>query len=76
AGGLFSVVFDERYDAEQVDRLVEALELFAIGWSWGGSCSLAMPYDVQSMRTGKRPHRGTLVRVYVGLEDESDLRAD
>ncbi|VBT33333.1 cystathionine beta-lyase [Burkholderia pseudomallei] len=76
AGGLFSVVFDERYDAAQVDRFVEALELFAIGWSWGGACSLAMLYDVQSMRTGKWPHRGTLVRFYVGLEDEADLRAD
>lgn len=76
AGGLFSVVFDERYGAAQVDRFVEALELFAIGWSWGGACSLAMPYDVQSMRTTAWPHRGTLVRFYVGLEDEADLRAD
>ncbi|MET5019951.1 cystathionine beta-lyase, partial [Burkholderia pseudomallei] len=35
-----------------------------------------MPNDVQSMRTGKWPHRGTLVRFYDGLEDEADLRAD
>ena len=75
AGGLFSVVFDERYSAEQIDRFVEALELFAIGWSWGGACSLAMPYDVASMRADW-PHRGTLVRFYVGLEDEADLCAD
>ena len=75
AGGLFSVVFDERYSAEQVDRFVESLELFAIGWSWGGACSLAMPYDVASMRPDWA-HRGTLVRFYVGLEDEGDLRAD
>ncbi|MGU7816352.1 cystathionine beta-lyase [Burkholderia sp. AW49-1] len=75
AGGLFSVVFDERYSSEQIDRFVEALELFAIGWSWGGACSLAMPYDVASMRA-EWPHRGTLVRFYVGLEDEADLRAD
>ncbi|EDT40082.1 cystathionine beta-lyase [Burkholderia ambifaria] len=75
AGGLFSVVFDERYSSEQIDRFVEALELFAIGWSWGGACSLAMPYDVASMRADW-PHRGTLVRFYVGLEDEADLRAD
>src|SRR5204862_8126148 len=59
AGGLFSVVFDERYSAEQVDRFVESLELFAIGWSWGGACSLAMPYDVASMRPDWA-HRGTL----------------
>jgi cysteine-S-conjugate beta-lyase len=77
AGGLFSVVFDARYSATQIDAFVEALELFAIGWSWGGAHSLAMPYDIASMRTASQwPHRGTLVRFYVGLEDEADLRAD
>lgn len=77
AGGLFSVVFDERYDARQIDAFVEALEFFVIGWSWGGAHSLALPYHVASMRTlSKWPHRGTLVRFYVGLEDAADLRAD
>jgi cysteine-S-conjugate beta-lyase len=77
AGGLFAVVFDERYSLTQVDAFVEALELFAIGWSWGGANSLAVPYDVASMRTSSTwPHRGTLVRFYVGLEEEVDLRAD
>ena len=77
AGGLCSVVFDERYSATQIDAFVEALELFAIGWSWGGAHSLVMPYDIASMRTeGEWPHRGTLVRFYIGLEEEADLRAD
>jgi cystathionine beta-lyase len=77
AGGLFSVVFHERYSPAQIDAFVEALELFAIGWSWGGAHSLAMPYDIASMRSASQwPHRGTLVRFYVGLEDEADLRAD
>ncbi|RQH07391.1 cystathionine beta-lyase [Paraburkholderia dinghuensis] len=77
AGGLFSVVFDDRYSPEQVDAFCEALELFSIGWSWGGAHSLVMPYHIASMRTAAHwPHRGTLVRFYVGLEDEADLRAD
>ncbi|QGZ54756.1 cystathionine beta-lyase [Paraburkholderia acidiphila] len=77
AGGLFSVVFDERYSAAQIDTFCESLELFALGWSWGGAHSLAMPYDVGSMRTAASwPHRGTLVRFYIGLEEEADLRAD
>ena len=77
AGGLFSVVFDERYSPAQVDAFCEALELFSLGWSWGGAHSLVMPYHIASMRTASRwPHRGTLVRFYVGLEDEADLRAD
>jgi cystathionine beta-lyase len=77
AGGLFSVIFHERYRPQQIDAFVEALELFALGWSWGGAHSLAMPYDVASMRPPSSwPHRGTLVRFYAGLEDEADLRAD
>jgi cystathionine beta-lyase len=77
AGGLFSVVFDKRYSAAQVDAFVEALEYFAIGWSWGGSHSLAMPYNVKPMRTAaKWPHDGVLVRFYIGLEDEADLQVD
>jgi cystathionine beta-lyase len=77
AGGLFSIVFDGRYSAAQVDAFVEALELFSIGWSWGGSHSLAMPYNIRSMRTASQwPHEGVLVRFYIGLEAQEDLRAD
>ncbi|BCQ23446.1 cystathionine beta-lyase [Caballeronia sp. NK8] len=77
AGGLFSIVFDGRYTSAQVDAFVEALELFAIGWSWGGAHSLAMPYNIRSMRTASQwPHEGVLVRFYIGLEAEADLRAD
>ncbi|MEW6341455.1 MAG: cystathionine beta-lyase [Pseudomonadota bacterium] len=77
AGGLFSVVFDGRYTPAQIDTFCESLELFSIGWSWGGAHSLVMPYDIASMRTAAQwPHRGTLVRFYIGLEEEADLRAD
>jgi cystathionine beta-lyase len=77
AGGLFSVVFDKRYSPAQIDTFVEALKNFAIGWSWGGANSLAMPYDIKSMRTaGDWPHDGVLVRFYIGLEDQADLQAD
>ncbi|SAK94591.1 cystathionine beta-lyase [Caballeronia pedi] len=77
AGGLFSIVFDGRYTSAQVDAFVEALDLFAIGWSWGGAHSLAMPYNIRSMRTASQwPHEGVLVRFYIGLEAEADLRAD
>ncbi|MBV8627030.1 MAG: cystathionine beta-lyase [Paraburkholderia sp.] len=77
AGGLFSVVFDGKYSPAQIDTFCESLELFSIGWSWGGAHSLTMPYDIASMRTAAQwPHRGTLVRFYIGLEEEADLRAD
>ncbi|WP_288380453.1 cystathionine beta-lyase [uncultured Massilia sp.] len=75
AGGLFSVLFDARYSEEQVDRFVDALTLFGIGYSWGGPNSLVMPYRIRAIRTAWR-EEGVLVRFNVGLEDTADLIAD
>jgi cystathionine beta-lyase len=79
AAGLFSVVFDARYSAAQVDRFCDSLKLFRLGYSWGGPISLVVPYDIGLMRdpgVSQWPHKGTLVRFSVGLEDAEDLRAD
>lgn len=75
AGGLFSVVFDERYSEAQTDRFVDSLKLFKIGFSWGGAHSLCVPYRIQTMRRNWLD-RGQLVRFNVGLEDPDDLIAD
>ena len=75
AGGLFSVVFDTRYSEAQTDRFVDSLKLFKIGYSWGGAHSLCLPYRMQPLRHAW-PHKGTLVRFYIGLEDPQDLIAD
>jgi cystathionine beta-lyase len=75
AAGLFSVVFDGRYDRDAVDRFVDALRLFRIGYSWAGPMSLVVPYDLAAMH---RPvtYGGMLVRFSIGLEDTADLQAD
>jgi cystathionine beta-lyase len=75
AGGLFSVLFDARYTEEQTDRFVDALELFGLGYSWGGANSLVMPYRIQAMRRNWHDG-GVLVRFNIGLEDTDDLIAD
>ena len=75
AGGLFSVLFDERYRQEQTDRFVDSLRYFKIGFSWGGASSLALPYPIQSMRSAWQGS-GQLVRLNIGLEDPGDLIAD
>jgi cysteine-S-conjugate beta-lyase len=75
AAGLFSVVFDERLSSLQVDRFVDALKLFKIGYSWAGPVSLAVPYDLKAMRQTP-PYPGTLVRFSIGLESAEALRAD
>ncbi|HEY6350317.1 MAG TPA: cystathionine beta-lyase [Candidatus Angelobacter sp.] len=74
SSGLFSVVFLERFTREQVVRFVNALQLFKIGYSWGGVTSLVMAYE---MNSPNRPVYGSrIVRLYVGLESPDDLRAD
>ena len=79
AAGLFSVVFHERFTTEQVDAFCDALELFRLGYSWGGPVSLVVPYDIPTMRSaqlGTWAHKGILVRFSVGLEAAEDLQAD
>lgn len=75
AGGLFSVVFDERFSEAQTDRFVDSLKLFKIGFSWGGAYSLCVPYRVQTMRANWTA-KGQLIRFNVGLEDPDDLISD
>jgi len=54
--------------------LVDRLELFGIGFSWGGYESLALPAD--PTRSVSKPPAASLVRLHVGLEDPDDLIAD
>ena len=76
AAGLFSVMFDPRYQAAQVHAFVDALRLFKIGYSWAGPVSLVVPYELSAMRDAGNSLKGHLVRFSMGLEAVSDLRAD
>jgi cysteine-S-conjugate beta-lyase len=76
AGGLVSVVFDERYSPADIDAFIDALDIFKIGYSWGGPISLAVPYHLHHMRTVGDVPQGTLVRLAIGLEDPQDLIDD
>jgi cysteine-S-conjugate beta-lyase len=72
--GLFSIVFQPSFSQEQVLRFMDSLRFFKIGYSWGGVTSLVMAYNLQSP---KRPAYGArIVRLYIGLEDLNDLKAD
>jgi cystathionine beta-lyase len=74
AAGIFSVVFDGRFSEADIDRFVDSLRLFRIGFSWGGPVSLAVSYG-KSVAT-LQELEGELVRFSVGLEATSDLIAD
>ena len=74
ASGLFSIALAGG-DAAARARFVDSLELFGIGYSWGGFESLAIPAD--PIRTAARQgHEGQLVRLHVGLEHPDDLIED
>ena len=53
---------------------VDALELFGIGYSWGGYESLAVLAD--PVRTVSKPPAPNLIRLHIGLEDADDLIVD
>src|SRR3990167_6469302 len=76
AASLFGVVLKPASD-RAVDALIDALELFGIGSSWGGFESLAIRTDPAKIRTATRWNPGgPLVRLHIGLEDPADLIAD
>jgi cysteine-S-conjugate beta-lyase len=75
AASLFSIVFQTHISQQSIDEFVNRLQLFHIGYSWGGSCSLAVPFEMNKLRR-KWPYRGGLVRLYIGLEETGDLIAD
>lgn len=78
ANGLFGFVLKETTEAN-LDKFLEQMKLFGMGFSWGGFESLLIPCDDQLDRIdGDRIHDrpGPLIRVHVGLEDPDDLLED
>jgi cystathionine beta-lyase len=76
AAGLVSVEFDPAYGPERVERFVDDLSLFGIGWSWAGPMSLAVPYRAGTDRVSGPAYKGSLVRLSIGFEAVEDLIAD
>lgn len=76
ASGLFGIVLKPS-STKQVHAFLDALELFGLGFSYGGFESLAIHCDPQLKRTATKPaYGGPLIRLSVGLEDPADLIAD
>lgn len=75
AAGLFSFVMRNGTDA-QVEAFLDALDIFGLGYSWGGYESLAVPVYLKDRTVSQRDYGGPVIRLQIGLEDEADLRAD
>jgi cystathionine beta-lyase len=77
ACGLFSVVMKEGVSEKALAALIDGLELYGIGSSWGGYESLIVPFDPREARTATQwPHKGPCFRVHAGLESVDDLIED
>jgi cystathionine beta-lyase len=75
ASGLFSIVFRPEFSGAQVRAFVDSLELFKIGYSWAGTTSLAVAYDLRVCRHASA-YGDRLVRLSIGMEEAADLLAD
>ncbi len=83
ATGLFSIVIKSK-NKPSVIKFVNSLELFGIGYSWGGFESLAILQELRAIKDeysqGRRFFRFKkdehIVRLHIGLEEPKDLIAD
>jgi|TARA_B110000438_G_scaffold301588_1_gene356890 cystathionine beta-lyase len=78
ASGLVSIIVKSK-SKNSVYKFVNTLELFGIGYSWGGFESLAVytdPVELGNRRYFKMQKNEHLVRLHIGLEDPKDLISD
>jgi cysteine-S-conjugate beta-lyase len=77
ASGLFAFVLRPGFTSESISAMIDGLELFSIGYSWGGYESLALLAHVERVRTATQwTEKGAVIRLHIGLEDPHDLIAD
>lgn len=76
ACGLFSIEL-EPCSEKALAAFLDGLELFGMGYSWGGFESLVIPQYPKKMRTATEwTAEGQILRFHAGLEDIDDLIAD
>ena len=78
ASGLLSIIIKSK-SKSSVYKFVNSLELFGIGYSWGGFSSLAVyndPVEMGDRSFFKLKKNHHLIRLHIGLEDTSDLIND
>ncbi len=76
ASGVFAVVLHEM-DCKKIEKFLNNLNIFQMGFSWGGYESLIFPEQLSDWRISKPwDGDGYLMRVHAGLENMDDLQAD
>lgn len=76
SSGLFSAILKPAAP-RAVAAMLDGLELFGMGYSWGGYESLVIPFDCSAYRTATAWNPGgPALRFSIGLEEIEDLQAD
>ncbi|MCZ4287275.1 cystathionine beta-lyase [Hoeflea alexandrii] len=79
SSGIFSIVLDvadaSRHQAK-AHAFLDALEIFGLGYSWGGYESLAVHANLSDRTIALPPKEGPVIRLQIGLEDVEDLLGD
>lgn len=71
--GLFSIELNEKLSEEELAAFVKGMPL---GYSWGGTEHIILPFEPHRTATQSDGNRGTMIRIHAGLEDLSDLKFD
>jgi len=76
-GSLMSMVLDDTYSTSALAAFLDGMNLFGMGYSYGGYESLLTPCRLQKQRVSDTDDFDqTMLRMYIGLEDINDLIED
>jgi cystathionine beta-lyase len=70
-----SVIIESK-NKNSVFKFINSLELFGIGFSWGGFESLVVYQDIERVHKKYIKKNNHIVRFHIGLEDPKDIIAD
>ncbi len=75
SSGLFGFTLKKAYSKKMIEKFYNKLKIFRIGYSWGGFESL-ITFPSLIKRSIENKSKGTLIRIYCGLEDSKDQIKD
>lgn len=76
ATSTFGIILHET-DKKKIAAMMDGMQIFRLGFSWGGFESLLFPEQPRSIRTAQKwEEDGFSVRLHIGLEDTADLLQD
>ena len=77
ASGLFAFTLRDGFSRNALAAMLDGMDIFGMGASWGGYESLMIPAHPDQYRTAVPwPEGKQLLRIHIGLEDVEDLKTD